>query len=221
MWLFSCTSPPHPDSRQLPDVSSLVEIEARERSLQQRTRIPAEPVELSGDYARPMWGVRQLFRWSPGENEWRLTFVDPQSSVAGFTTRRSVAIPRQRRGMALYFELQPPEAGDLFAIGLRDAFDRQPDDVPIVPISGYRLFLRVREDRAVFAIPLRDFEQMAVIRAGDGTWTPSARGLNWRTIRGVQWVVLEPEELAVRGTRQIRVRNLQIVPKTGILPLQD
>lgn len=194
------------------------EVRARERTLQHRTRIPETPVELTGDYSEPPLGIRQLFRWAPYENEWRLTLVDRGSLYAGFWTRRAVRIPRQRFGMALYFELHPAEIACSLAIGLRDDAEQSPEQIPIVPIAPYRLFRRFREDRGIFVIPLRDFEEKAHITDEAGQWIDHKGSLNWRTIQGVQLVILDPDALQVR---QITIKNLQIAPKTGILELQS
>ncbi len=191
---------------------------ARERRTQHRIRIPPTPVDLIADYSKPNYGIRQMFRWAPHENEWRLTIVDPTSRLAGFHLRNPLLLPRQRSGMAIYFEIDPPDIARFLALGLRDNRATSPDSVAVIPIASYRLLQTHNETAGLFAVPLREMETASRIQDESGNWMAVSRPLNWGNITGVQLVILDPAALE---KRQINVRNLQVAPKIAIYPLSD
>lgn len=203
-----------------PDLELRQEVEqrARDRALQHRIRIPATPVDLVRDYSTPDLGIRQVFRWAPHENEWRLLLVDPTSQRAGFLLRRPVPVPRRKTDMVLYLELDPPEIGDSLAVGLLDQEKTESKKPTVVPLASYQLFLRVPESQGVFAVPLTAFETASYTRNESDQWTSSPETINWRNIIGAQLTILSPSEL---NTRQIRIKNLQIAPRVAILQIVD
>ncbi len=161
-----------------------------------RIGIPATPVMFQGDYATPDKGIHQLFRWQRGHHEWHLTVLDPESTYAGLFLRRPLSIPKERDVMSLYFELQPPEAAEMLAIGLRDKRERKPaQNILMVPIAPYRVQPRTADRGGYFVIPLSHLEQ-----------DPA---LNWDSIIGVQLNFLEQPTLS---SRHMIIRHLQIAP---------
>lgn len=162
----------------------------------QRIGIPATPVLFKGDYATPDKGIHQLFRWQRGYHEWHLTVVDPESIHAGLFLRRPLSIPEEREKMSLYFELQPPEAAGIIAIGLRDNRETEPaQKIAMLPIAAYRVQSRDEDRGGFFVIPLTHLER-----------DPP---LNWQNIRGVQLNFLEQHTLP---SRRMVIRHLQIAP---------
>lgn len=190
---------------------------ALERTQQNRVRIPRDPVQLRHDYAHPLFTIRQAFRWSPYATEWRLMVVDYTAVYAGFHVKQPIELPPQREGMALYFELWPPEAARSLAIGLIDDSEKEPGHIHMLPVASYRVERLGRDTRSAFAIPLSDFESETFIANARGDFEKSAQQPNWDNIRGVHVhrLVRKPDH-----ARQIIIRNLQLAPLLWVNQIQ-
>lgn len=190
---------------------------AHERLQQQRLRIPETPVDLIGDYAMPPHSARQSFLWGPHDIEWRATFIHHACEFIGFHLRRPLAVPEQRRGMHLFFELWPADLADSLALGLRD---RPGEETPIavVPIARYQCAPWRQENRAAFVIPLEAFDRAMAALASVNSETNAARGLDWNAITGIHLMRLNP---APDTHRQLIISQLQLVPPNWVRQLES
>lgn len=171
------------------------------RSEQQRIAIPAAPRDLTSDYSKPALSVRQLFRWAPHETLWRWTIIDPSARYAGFLIRRPVDVPSVRTGMALYFELSPPDLAPSLAVGLIDDPNRPHQEQPVLDLVTYAFPMRRADEAIAFALPLSDFEAL------------HDNKIDWSNIQGVH---LQRAPGVRDEVRRIDLRNLQLVPDTWL-----
>ncbi len=210
--LTACEAPQQKAQRRA-DVAE----RAQHRMQEHHMPVPADPTHLQYDYAHPQYTVRQSFMWNPYGHEWRLMIVDYEARYAGFRVKRPYALPPRREAMVLYFEIIPPEAADTIAIGVMDDAVERHHHTPVLPIAPYRIKLRTRQDRHIYAIPLDAFDLHAVRISRDGTTAPADRAVDWDAVRGIHLhrLVQQPGH-----SRQVIIRNLQFSPVIWLREMQ-